>query len=274
MTYRSLRAFAVALTALAGASSQALAVIITPTVTIPGVVYSGSESTAFWDAGANIFVQGGDGIGVNGPTANSRGGSATGSAHASYTTSLGPPQVSASVDAASNDSFHPSTANVHITIDYFFVATGPASTVTVDLVAAGFGTVVGGGFAQEFLGVQAAANSSVRPFASPLRDWTANTSFEIFTNAVYDVRLDVQVLANAGGSPSFQSATGTVDPQFFIDPANPNADQFALFFSDSVVNAPSSPGTGTTPLPAALPLFASGLGGFVLFSRRRKRKAS
>lgn len=32
--------------------------------------------------------------------------------------------------------------------------------------------------------------------------------------------------------------------------------------------------TGNTPIPAALPLFASGLGGLVLFARRRKRKAS
>jgi hypothetical protein len=53
-------------------------------------------------------------------------------------------------------------------------------------------------------------------------------------------------------------------------------DQNADFFFDVLVEAQSSAtelGTSATPLPAALPLFASGLGAFGLLGWRRKRKA-
>jgi hypothetical protein len=41
---------------------------------------------------------------------------------------------------------------------------------------------------------------------------------------------------------------------------------------DAVTVAVASDVTPATPLPAALPLFATGLGAFGLFGRRRKRK--
>jgi hypothetical protein len=86
--------------------------------------------------------------------------------------------------------------------------------------------------------------------------------------------LNIQDNAYAGGGfpDTLQSATLTVDPQFFIDlnQGGNNPADFALFFSDGVVNTPS---TSATPLPAALPLFATGLGGLGLFGWRRKRRA-
>jgi hypothetical protein len=237
------------------------------------VQYDGNMSTAFFDSSLGFggnYVQGSDTIGLSGPPSNSRGGSATGSAHASYSSSLIVPSMTASVDAASPLTFQPSSARVNFTMDYFFVVTGPGSTAVVDVVARGFGSSVGGAVAREFLGVGAVGFPVSSTFGSPFFDWTANTSFTVFTNAVYDVHMNVQAIINS--ALDFQSATATVDPQFFIDASNPNADQYGLFFSAGVVNTQDLPTSSATPLPAALPLFAGGLGATGLFVRQRKRK--
>jgi hypothetical protein len=54
-----------------------------------------------------------------------------------------------------------------------------------------------------------------------------------------------------------------IDPTFVIDPVY--ASDFELIFSPGIGN------TAATPLPAALPLFAGGLGAMCLLGWRRKR---
>lgn len=69
----------------------------------------------------------------------------------------------------------------------------------------------------------------------------------------------------SGGPTDPLSFVGYVAAGFPNDPATD--------FGTSVVGS-ASPGVATTPLPAALPLFATGLGAMGLFGWRRKRKSA
>ena len=53
-----------------------------------------------------------------------------------------------------------------------------------------------------------------------------------------------------------------------VNPLNPNGNQGLIF------GRPVTIGTTVTPVPAALPLLASGLGAMGLFGWRRKRKSA
>ena len=80
----------------------------------------------------------------------------------------------------------------------------------------------------------------------------------------------VQILVEANGNAlAVGSASASADPFIFIDPTDPNASEYAIIVSDGVGNA-----LATTPLPATLPLFSTGLGALGLLGWRRKRKAS
>ena len=60
-----------------------------------------------------------------------------------------------------------------------------------------------------------------------------------------------------------ENASASADPFIFIDSSNPNAGDYGIVVSANVGNA------ALTPLPAALPLFAAGLGVLGLVARRR-----
>ena len=79
------------------------------------------------------------------------------------------------------------------------------------------------------------------------------------TNTVYQVHMLASVSADYD-----HTAVAEVDPYFGVP------DGYTLYISDGIGNAPAS----ATPLPAALPLFASGLGALGLLGWRRKRKAA
>ena len=64
------------------------------------------------------------------------------------------------------------------------------------------------------------------------------------------------------------SASGFIDPTVIIDPSFEFASQYHIEFSQGITNGAAA----ATPLPAALPLFASGLGALGLLGWRRKRK--
>ena len=66
-----------------------------------------------------------------------------------------------------------------------------------------------------------------------------------------------------------------VDPHIFIDPSFALASLYSVVLSDGVGNEvpPQFGEPIATPLPAALPLFATGLGVWGLLGWRRKRKA-
>ena len=78
-------------------------------------------------------------------------------------------------------------------------------------------------------------------------------------NTVYRVFMDASASADYS-----HSAVAEVDPYFGVP------DGYTFLISDGIGNAPLA----STPIPAALPLFASGLGAFGLLGRCRKRKAA
>ena len=105
-----------------------------------------------------------------------------------------------------------------------------------------------------------------------------NGAYSLFTNNVYVVDLqDMFDVAIANGGDIMPSApggtatfSGSIDPTFLIAPGVTNANAYSIIFSDGISNGSVS----TTPLPAALPLFATGLGALGLLGWRRKRKAA
>ncbi len=89
----------------------------------------------------------------------------------------------------------------------------------------------------------------------------SDTVAAIMEGVVYSVTLDAD--ADTGNSAAYPTTTASIDP-YFTYPSN-----YSLLISSGVGNAPAS-STPSTPLPAALPLFATGLGALGLFGWRRK----
>ena len=93
------------------------------------------------------------------------------------------------------------------------------------------------------------------------------------SNTPYLVSLSLVINTGDGARPSgifssLRTASGSIDPYFYIDPTFPDESLYSILTSDGVGN--SAP---ITPAPAALPLFAGGLGALGLLGWRRKRKA-
>ena len=103
-----------------------------------------------------------------------------------------------------------------------------------------------------------------------------NGIYSLLTNTVYEVDLQDQFNANIdnagfydpsalGGTETF---SGSIDPTFLIAPGVANADAYSIIFSDGIGNDAS---VSAAPSPAALPLFATGLGMMGLLGWRRNR---
>ena len=92
----------------------------------------------------------------------------------------------------------------------------------------------------------------------------------VTTNASSPQTIDGATIDSLMGSP----ASGTVDAAVEITGLNSFT---SVTFQDTTGNSPAFEfdiaGVAQTPLPAALPLFATGLGAMGLFGWRRKRKA-
>jgi hypothetical protein len=147
----------------------------------------------------------------------------------------------------------------------------PSFVTTVPLVLTGTYNLVNGGFGST-VATLVVTNVLSGAIAGPAPESgdAGFGSYTVTTNAglyptIYQVKMFVE--ANAAGSVS---NSAFLDPFFYIDPSFAYADDVSLVFSSGINNiAPSS----ITPLPAALPLFATGLGAMGLFGWRRKRKA-
>ena len=102
------------------------------------------------------------------------------------------------------------------------------------------------------------ANSNYR--ASPntgLQTFAIDGTFTFTANVIYQVMMQAYASSTEG-----HQATAWVDP-FFSAPAG-----YSVLTSDNIGNL------ATTPIPAALPLFATALGGMGLIGWRRKKAAA
>lgn len=97
--------------------------------------------------------------------------------------------------------------------------------------------------------------------------FTVASDFTFSTNTLYDVRLQVGLSDSISGAGT-HSMFAFVDPTFSID--DPNSGAYSLLFSEGFGGA----SLVATPLPAALPLFGTGLGVIGLLGWRKKRKAA
>lgn len=85
-----------------------------------------------------------------------------------------------------------------------------------------------------------------------------------------DTAYTVQIRASAGAATNFNAVVNAdADPYIYIDPTFARAGEFSLLISDGIGNAPLA----STPIPTALPMFASGVGALGLLGWRRKKKA-
>jgi hypothetical protein len=128
-----------------------------------------------------------------------------------------------------------------------------------------------------------AANGSVAVFLDGVGKYLGNQSltvlnpFSFSANAVSGSNY-LDFIFN--GCLTYPACTGTFDPVvgLLVDPqyvpAPPGITLDNVLEADAIANGGVSPNGGTTPLPAALPLFATGLGALGLLGWRRKRKAA
>jgi hypothetical protein len=120
----------------------------------------------------------------------------------------------------------------------------------------------------EFIRKDGGAIVSVK-YTSPIRIEAATDS-ELparLPGIEYDIAMEAKASATANLLVG-AGASASIDPLFTIDPTFAFANDFTLVFSDGIDNGPTN-----TPVPAALPLFVTGLGGLGLLGWRRKRKA-
>lgn len=84
----------------------------------------------------------------------------------------------------------------------------------------------------------------------------------------------VEMLVRAWTFEPGVTATAFLDPYFFLDQSLVDLG-YALRFSDGMGNSLASPGEpGSVPVPAALPLFATGLGIVAFLARRRQARTA
>lgn len=162
-----------------------------------------------------------------------------------------------------------SSVDVNPTVSYSFVVSGPTPTASVQVIASGqvSRTFMGTGFTDSYSQATFSVSDSPIPTENIYTPVTAttfalNSFYTLDTNTLYTVTLSLLLTGGTFGNnqPTDTSETlsAIIDPQF-IAPVGYNI-EFSPGFSNS-----------ETPLPAALPLFATGLGAIGLLGWRRKR---
>jgi hypothetical protein len=200
-------------------------------------------------------------------------GSGFGSASAGYAISL-VPFISVRTDAVTPDAAHQSHAVSEITLQYFFSINGPRAgeIVPVIVTAQAFfagsftGNVTTNGISAD-LGFALNSSSANLLFHDQGGSFTSKDTVNLISGDVYIVNMFADLESIARG-PGRATGEATIDPVFTVDPNFADAGLFSLGFSDGIENVAQS----ATPLPGALPLFATVLGGWGVLGWRRKKK--
>jgi hypothetical protein len=249
--------FIVSISALALASS-AHANSVLP---VPGAQYfdivalSGPNNTTIYSSG-DVYTAGNlnySSNGVRGSTSNNY------NVPSLYATATLP---------GSGGGFSSYNANVESGLDYVVEFTGPSSTVSVNVQASGQVTspYAFNGAADASLRIDGQTNL-LNLFACTNAcgkgtSFSFNGPIRFNTNQLYFVQMSTIISMNSSYTPGFTD-TAYVDP-YFTAPVG-----YSILTSQGVGNSPAA-----TPLPAALPLFASALGVMGFLAKRRKRKTA
>ena len=219
--------------------------------------------------------------------------------HGQANVTLGPtPVVSATGNGADAATPAPGTGSTSINagggagLIYYFTVSGPAGAL--NSIPVGVDAVLFTSVAGPANGASASASIAITdhsPF--PIISDGTNVNIARTNGGTFSGEIEllltpgniyqVDLTAAATGFGSGGSATAFADPHIFIDPSfdpsfTGDASLYSIIVSDGVGNdfPPGFLGPSpvvTTPLPGALPLFATGLGALGLLSWRRKRKA-
>jgi hypothetical protein len=270
----SVVASGLAVPALLSAAIQAGASpLLLPTATISGCICGGTGT-------APVVA-----VTSSGTTSNSStfgGASETGSVTISNSPT---PSLSANVTATGGGTVHNgpwATADTYATYTYFFDIVGDPSLTSLLVgvkASGGFngGTLSAGTFDTSVFSASLLISSPDSPYSisqsvlteaegdtynpgPASQSFSVNGNYTLSTNTVYSVAMTVSLISSdvRFGTDTFSAY---VDPTFTI-----NTPGFTIDYS----LAPTS----ATPLPAALPLFASGFGVIGFLAKRRKPKGA
>ena len=190
---------------------------------------------------------------------------------ATPTGTLPDPSLSASANGYYDQYGEPQTGTGFATMNYYYTITGPGapgSLVDVTITGNISGSWSGDGSAEAriFYGTTGELEGSVSgpqmPPAPSSFSIPLNASYDVDLGTVYEISLFVDVNA-----VFFGAETGSVSASASADPIITVPNGYSIEFSPNLNLAETA-----TPLPAALPLFATGLGALGLLGWRRKRK--
>jgi hypothetical protein len=157
------------------------------------------------------------------------------------------------------------TAEAQSGLTYYVAFSGNDGSVLVNIQASGDVNSTGGrAYLQLTLQTLFGVNVFVQTFdiTGGSQLLSLNQTYTLDANALYRVIMDTEAFSLGSGG----AASVHLDP-FFAAPLG-----YTVLTSDGIGNA--SPNVGATPIPAALPLFASGLGVLGLMGRRKKKAAA
>jgi hypothetical protein len=213
-------------------------------------------------------------------TASSGSGGTTATATATLSGGLDP-ALTAQASAKNSGPNTGATADVKSGFSYEFRVTGPTANVNLTISATGLLTSTAMpdpnnffGSAQLFLGVSGPGPGLLDSVTCTVGTSACSQGFaggtvSFQTGAIYTVQLGATLHAGLFSSPAAQSLliAAFIDPSFSVAAGTLNANQYTFEYSPGLLS-----NVAATPLPAAMPLFAGGLGVLGLFARRRKQK--
>jgi len=267
----------VATLAFAGFACMGPTVCPASATSLPQAFLDGFINAQFFQTGNGLVTLGDDSL--QGIPAQFVSGSDLSVASAGYTTTLAP-FITTQAHALKNDSdpTHTALGDVHVNVFYYFSVNGPTGVIVPVNVAAlaqvatsfscNSATNVADGLVGFVLGTQDLATTLINHLEGT--SFTSHDTVNLTSDTIYEVNMFAAIQAIARG-PGRADGTAAIDPIFTIDPNFADAGQFNLGFSDGITNTTVAD-VGGTPLPAALPLFATGLGGLGLLGWRRRRK--